>query len=196
VLLREVNQRLSNSLLLVTTMVSMQARLLDDPAAKAALADTERRIGAIGQVHRKLYTSNDVECVAMDEYLAAMVEELQATWSTPVSPRTIRLEAEALEVHTDKAVSLGVIVNELVSNACKYAYGDAASGEVRVRFRREDSKRFRLEVEDDGCGLTDEKPRGTGLGSKLIAAMAKSLSSAVEYDQRHRGCRAVLVAAI
>jgi two-component sensor histidine kinase len=195
-LLREVNHRVSNSLQLVTTMVTMQARLLDDPAAKAALADTERRIGAIGQVHRRLYTSDNVESVAMDEYLAAIVEELQATWSTPVNPRVIRLEADALEVHTDKAVSLGVIVNELVSNACKYAYGDANGGEVRVRFLREDHARFRLEVEDDGCGLTDEKPRGTGLGSKLIAAMAKSLSSAVEYDTSHRGCRAVLVAAI
>jgi two-component sensor histidine kinase len=193
-LLREVNHRVANSLQLVTTMVTMQARLLKDPAAKAALADTERRIQAIGQVHRKLYTSGDVESVAMDEYLEAMVEELQATWSTPVSPRTIKLEAEALRLHTDKAVSLGVIVNELVSNACKYAYGDAASGEVRVRFRREDAKRFRLEVEDDGCGLTDEAPRGTGIGTRLIAAMARSLSSAIEYDPRHRGCRAVLVA--
>lgn len=193
-LLREVNHRVANSLQLVTTMVTMQARMLTDAAAKAALADTERRIQAIGQVHRKLYTSGDVESVAMDEYLEAMVEELQATWSTPVSPRTIKLEAEALRLHTDKAVSLGVIVNELVSNACKYAYGEAASGEVRVRFRREDAKRFRLEVEDDGCGLTDEAPRGTGLGTRLIGAMAKSLSSSIEYDPGHTGCRAVLVA--
>jgi two-component sensor histidine kinase len=193
-LLREVNHRVANSLQLVSTMVVMQARLLDDPSAKEALADTERRIQAIAQVHRRLYTSGDVESVAMDEYLDAIVEELQATWSTPVAPRTILLEAQAVRVHTDKAVSLGVIVNELVSNACKYAYGADVSGEVRVRFRQLDGKRFRLEVEDDGCGLGDGKPRGTGLGSKLIAAMAKSLAATVEYDTEHRGCRAVLVA--
>ena len=121
---------------------------------------------------------------------------MQATWSTPVSPRIIRLEAEALQLHTDKAVSLGVIVNELVSNACKYAYDDGQSGEIRVRFARDgEMPKFRLEVEDDGCGLDDDDgPRGTGLGSKLIAAMAKSLSSAIEYDRGHGGCRAVLVA--
>ncbi|MEO6198372.1 MAG: response regulator [Sphingomicrobium sp.] len=197
-LLREVNHRVANSLQLVSAMVTMQAKLLPDKAAREALADTERRIQAIAQVHRKLYTADDVEGVAIDEYLRAIVEELQATWSTPVSPRTIRLEAEALRLHTDKAVSLGVIVNELVSNACKYAYEAGRAGEIRVRLARHgESPKFRLEVEDDGCGLTDgEAPRGTGLGSKLIAAMAKSLSSAVDYDRDHAGCRAVLVAPI
>lgn len=193
-LLREVNHRVANSLQLVTTMVAMQARLLSDEAAKSALADTERRIQAIAQVHRKLYTSGDVERVAMDEYLAALVDELQATWSTPVGPRTITLEAEALRLHTDKAVSLGVIVTELVTNACKYAYPENQSGEVRIRFARASEDRFQLEVEDDGCGLDNEGPKGTGLGSKLISAMAHSLSSKLDYDRAHRGCRAVLVA--
>ena len=196
-LLREVNHRVANSLQLVSAMVLMQSKTLQNEAAREALVDTERRIQAIAQVHRRLYTSDDVESVAMDEYLSAIVEELQATWSTPVSPRTIRLEAEAMRIHTDKAVSLGVIVNELVSNACKYAYGEGETGEVRVRFKRDpsgDVDRFMLEVEDDGCGLTDDGPKGTGLGSRLITAMAHSLSSKMTYDQAHRGCRAVLVA--
>ena len=193
-LLREVNHRVANSLQLVTTMVAMQARLLADKAAKAALADTERRIQAIAQVHRKLYTSGDVESVEMGEYLAAIVDELQATWSTPVAPRTIVLEAEALRLHTDKAVSLGVIVTELVTNACKYAYDDKQPGEVRVRFAKVADDSFQLTVEDDGCGLGDGDPKGTGLGTKLISAMAHSLSSKVAYDKKHRGCRAVLVA--
>ena len=196
-LLREVNHRVANSLQLVSTMVTMQSRLLTDDRAKEALADTERRIQAIAQVHRKLYTSGDVESVEMGEYLSAIIEELQATWSTPVAPRIIRLEADALRLHTDKAVSLGVIVNELVSNACKYAYGDSGGGEVRVIFRREASDSFRLEVEDDGCGIEkDATPRGTGLGSRLISAMAQSLASTVEYDSEHPGCRAVLIASV
>ena len=196
-LLREVNHRVANSLQLVSTMVAMQSRLLEDDSAKEALADTERRIQAIAQVHRKLYTSGDVESVEMGEYLSAIIEELQATWSTPIAPRIIRLETDALKLHTDKAVSLGVIVNELVSNACKYAYGDSGGGEVRVRFRRENGGNFRLEVEDDGCGIVvGASPRGTGLGSRLVSAMAHSLASTVEYDTDHTGCRAVLVASV
>ncbi|MGV3554244.1 MAG: histidine kinase dimerization/phosphoacceptor domain -containing protein [Croceibacterium sp.] len=196
-LLREVNHRVANSLQLVISMVSMQSRLLPDQAARAALKDTERRIQAIAAVHRRLYTSGDAEGVEMDEYLAAIVQELQETWSNPVSPRAIALEAEALRLETDKAVSLGVIVNELVSNACKYAYAEGEEGEVRIRLKREGENTFRLEVEDDGCGCRgDETPKGTGLGSKLVSAMAGSLQGTLEYDPSHEGCRAVLVAQI
>ena len=195
-LLREVNHRVANSLQIVSTMVSMQARLLSDDKAREALGDTQRRIDAIAQVHRRLYSSNEVQSVAMDEYLAALVAELQETWSTLESPREIRLSAEPLRLHTDKAVSLGVIVTGLVSNACKYAYPEGSAGEVRVNFARAPGERFQLAVEDDGRGMDpNAPPQGTGLGSKLIVAMARALSSRVEYDRHHAGVRAVLSAA-
>jgi two-component sensor histidine kinase len=135
----------------------------------------------------------------MDEYLNAIVEELEATLSSPINPRSILLNAQPLKLKTDKAVSLGVIVTELVTNACKYAYSEGEPGEIRVRFGQAGeprADRFMLEVEDDGCGLTDDGPRGTGLGTRLIAAMAQSLESSVEYDRAYRGCRAVLVGAV
>lgn len=196
ILIREVNHRVANSLQIVSTMVGMQARLLTDSKGRAALQDTQRRIDAIAQVHRRLYSSNEVQSVAMDEYLAALVAELQETWSTPESPRSIRLAAEPLHLHTDKAVSLGVIVTELVSNACKYAYPEGSAGEVRVRLARASGERFELAVEDDGRGMDpNAPPQGTGLGSKLIVAMARALSSRVEYDHNHAGVRAFLSAA-
>ena len=195
-LLKEVNHRVANSLQLVSTFVHMQSRTLDNPEAREALEDTQRRIDAIAQVHRKLYSSGDVESVDMNEYLAAIVEELEETWSTPAAPRSIRLTAEPLKLHPDKAVSLGVIVNELVSNACKYAYGHGVPGEVRVSLSRPDEGRFSLCVEDDGCGLNeDTAPQGSGLGSRLVLAMAKSLAAEFGYDRDHRGVRATLQAA-
>ena len=194
-LLREVNHRVANSLQLVSTMVGMQARVLSDDSAQYALTDTQRRIDAIAQVHRNLYASDDVQTVAMDEYLAALVTELEQTWSTKAAPRAIKLHAEPVRLHAEKALSLGVIVNELVSNACKYAYGKDVGGEVRVHFKRETGDAFRLTVEDDGCGMShSELPRGTGLGSKLIKAMAKSLATSVDYDLSHSGVRASLSA--
>jgi two-component sensor histidine kinase len=196
-LLKEVNHRVSNSLQLVSTFIHMQSRGLDDGAAREALADTQRRIDAIAQVHRKLYSSGDVESVDMSEYLAAIVEELQGTWSTPDAPRTIRLTADSLRLHPDKAVSVGVIVNELVSNACKYAYDPSSGGEIRVALARADDRRFSLLVEDDGVGMAaGEAPRGSGLGSKLVLAMAKSLAAEFDYDPHHRGVRARLLAAV
>ena len=194
-LLREVNHRVANSLQLVSAFVHMQARALPDAAAQAALEDTQRRIAAIAQVHRRLYTSDDVEGVAMDDYLAALVAELEETWSTPVAPRRVRFAAEPIRLPTDRAVSLGVIVNELVSNACKYAYAPASSGEIRVALARDGEDHFVLRVEDDGCGLTDTMAKGTGIGGKLVKAMAQSLQSNVVYDAGHKGVRATLRAA-
>jgi two-component sensor histidine kinase len=195
-LLGEVNHRVANSLQLVSAMVRLQATALTDPSAREALEDTQRRIQAIAQVHRRLYTSNDVESVDMQEYLGALVDELAETWSTEALPRALSLAAEPIRLPTDRAVSLGVIVTELVTNACKYAYPNCG-GEVRVALRRIDDDVFLLAVEDDGCGIPEDAvPRGTGLGTKLIRAMAQSLQSIVEYDPTHTGVRATLRAAV
>ena len=204
-LLSEVNHRVANSLQIVSAMVRMQATALEDAGARLALEDTQRRIAAIAQVHRRLYTSNDVEQVDMREYLGALVEELGETWSTSAAPRTLSLAADPIRLSTDRAVSLGVIVTELVSNACKYAYpssdGPGCGGEVRVSLIGDGDGHFRLAVEDDGVGMVaDAAPRGTGVGTKLIRAMAQSLQTIVEYDtapaRTSPGVRATLRAAL
>jgi len=192
-LLREVNHRVANSLQLVSAFVQMQSNLLQDSGAKTALRETQQRIQAIGQVHRRLYSSDDVDFVSMDDYLTALVIELEQTWSTPTSPRSLRLKAEPIKLKTDQAISLGVIVNELVSNACKYAYPAGVEGEVRVILSRQSGTAFRLCVEDDGAGLpSDGKIQGTGLGTKLIKAMAGSLNARIRYDDSHAGVRALV----
>ncbi|WBO23183.1 response regulator [Sphingomonas abietis] len=195
-LLKEVNHRVANSLQLVSAFVHMQSAALPDAAAKSALQDVQRRIQAIAQVHRRLYTGNAVDAVAMDDYLSALVGELQETWSTPAAPRVLTLASEPIRMKTDRAVSLGVIVNELVSNACKYAYPANESGEVRIVLMREGEDHFVLRVEDDGCGIEGGvSPKGTGVGTKVIRAMAKSLHGELSYDLGHSGVRAILSAA-
>ncbi len=191
-MLREVNHRVANSLQLVSALVQLQAAAVADPAARGALIDTQARIKAITQVHRKLYTSDDVETVDIAEYLAALLKELEQTWSTADSPRQMTLTAQAVRISPDKAVSLGVIVSELVTNACKYAYGQGIAGEVRVDLSLSDGS-ARLTVEDDGPGMPDTAPQGTGLGQKVIAAMAASLGSTLAFDPAHAGVRAVVV---
>lgn len=189
-LLKEMNHRIANSLQMVTAMVQMQAHMLPDSDARGALEDTQRRIAAIAQVHRRLYTSEAVEAVDMQEYLGALIDEMGQTW-----PRTLKLQAEPVRLPTDRAVSLGVIVSELVSNACKYAYPDSMDGEVRIALAAEGEDGFALTVEDDGCGLDPKAPpKGTGLGTRLVRAMAQGLQSVIEYDLSHPGCRVKLTA--
>lgn len=192
VLLREVNHRVANSLQLVSALVHMQAAAVKDEVARAALRDTQARIAAIMQIHRRLYTSDDVQLVDMEEYLEGLVAELTQSASTGPK-RSIRLHSDPVSLSTDKAVSLGVVVTELVTNALKYAYPHDQPGEVRIDLRHDGPERLRLAVEDDGEGMAeDAAPKGTGLGQQVIAAMARSLDSRLQYEPSQRGVRAVL----
>jgi two-component sensor histidine kinase/CheY-like chemotaxis protein len=192
-LLREVNHRVANSLQLIASLVHLQAGALQDEAARAALRDTQSRIAAVMQVHRRLYTSEDVENVNMSDYLGGLVAELQQSLSPAgATAPLIRLQSDAIRLNPDKAVSLGVVVAELVTNAFKYAYPQGQAGEVRVALNLE-GRGLRLCVEDDGPGFDQTlDAQGTGLGRRVMAAMARSLGSRIEFDPAHHGARAVL----
>ena len=193
VLLAEVNHRVGNSLALAAALIRLQMSSASDEAVKEALGETQARITAIAGIHRRLYTSEDVRHVDMGAYLSTLLSELDT--SMQGNGRNVRLHRtlEPLHVPTDRAVSLGVIVTELVTNAFKYAYGDAG-GEVRVSFVRLDPECALLSVEDDGIGWRGEGPvRGTGLGTKIIGAMASSLGARLDYAKRAVGTRAELI---
>ena len=192
-MLREVNHRVGNSLQLVSSFMSLQLRHLADEGARAALKESQARIEAVAHVHRRLYTSDDISSVATDEYLEGLIAELGKSLAPGKGSPTLALKAAPLSISTDQAVSLGVIVTELVTNAVKYAYPAGQGGEIRVILEPDDpTRRAVLTVEDDGPGLGDGQPRGTGLGGKIVAAMASGLRSKVEYDEGHSGVRARL----
>ncbi|WP_455272643.1 sensor histidine kinase [Rhizobium herbae] len=183
-LLREVNHRVANSLSLVASLVRMQTSLIADPVAVSALQETQMRIHAIGNVHRHLYVNNQVGTVDIDDYLKSLLGELQSSIGDEARPHDIVLVADALQLTTDKVISLGLVVSELVTNAFKYAYPPGAAGEIRVRLSRRDGQMIELLVEDDGTGFDPDAPvKGTGLGTKILNAMAATMGGDLTYDR-------------
>jgi two-component sensor histidine kinase len=193
VMIREVNHRVANSLQLVSSLVHMQGMAVKDESARHALRDTQARIGAIMQIHKRLYTSDDVEAVDMRDYLEGLVEDLRKTVGD-ADGKTLHLDADPILLKTDKAVSVGVIVAELATNACKYAYAPGAMGEVRIRLDQLSEGKLKLVVEDDGEGMpaTGTAAKGTGLGQTVVNAMARSLNACIAFDPHHKGARAVV----
>ena len=193
-LLAEVNHRVANSLALVASLASFQANAVSDQAAKDALMEMKARIVAIAGIHRRLYTSTDVRFVDLDAYLNNLGEELIAVLAGDGKRASLKIISEpGIRLPTDRAISLAVIVTELVTNAFKYAYPDNSGGEIRVLLQRREGSKVSLVVEDDGIGWTGAgKPQGSGLGSRIIAAMTRSLEATFNYESGGRGTRASL----
>lgn len=193
ILLAEVNHRVANSLALVAALVRMQTSAITDPAAKDALNETQARISAIAGLHRKLYNSEDVRSVSLDSYLATLAEELDTTMRAIGHASRVKLDLEAVAVPTDKAVSVGMIVTELLTNAYKYAYPEGTVGEVRLMMRRSQEGRALLVVEDDGIGWDGTgTPKGTGMGTRIVSAMAAQLGTTIAYGDGKGGTRTTI----
>src|SRR6476620_1936072 len=187
VLLQEVNHRVGNSLQLIAAMLQMQSQANSSPEVKTALLDAATRVMAVAQVHRRLYTSEDVKTVAIDQYLNALIADLRSSTEGDAFAQLSRA-ADPVETDPDRAVAIGVIVNELVINALKYAY-PSGKGPIRVGLRAEGGNAV-ISVEDDGVGFADSAPIGsTGLGQRIVKAMADKLGARISHDRLHRGTR-------
>ncbi len=195
-LVTEVNHRVANSLQLVGALVKLQSNAVSDRAAKEALAETQGRINAIASVHKRLYSSGDVRYVSLDEYLSALLEQLETSMRAEGHGASLKYELDPVQMQTDASVNLGVVVTEWVTNAFKYAYPEKP-GEVRVRLKRAAQDKVELTVEDDGVGRRpDTLAKGSGLGTRIVNAMAATMRAEIEYLTQGSGTTARLVFAL
>jgi two-component sensor histidine kinase len=190
VLLREVNHRVGNSLQIIASLLHLQANSASQDDVKVALTNAMGRVAAVAQVHRRLYTSHDLKSVLLNQYLDALLEDLRRSAEGNRMSR-LTLKADPVEIDPDRAVAIGIIVNELVMNAVKYAYPDSA-GPIHVELHAQGDD-LTMSIADDGVGLNVKTdPRSTGMGQRIVTAMASKLEASVERDPAHVGTRIVL----
>jgi two-component sensor histidine kinase len=162
-------------------MIRIQARGTDDDRARDLLNEIHGRVSAVALVHRRLYATDEVNAVDLADFLSALVEQLGAMMRDSGHQGLVRQDVASIVFPTDKSVSLGVVTAELVTNAFKYAY-PSEPGEIRVRLERSGPGEAVLTVADDGVGrMEGAAPRGTGLGTRLMAAMVGSLEGRLDY---------------
>jgi two-component sensor histidine kinase len=173
VLLREVNHRVKNSLQVVSSMLHLQANAAGDQDLRETLNDAASRVNAVGRAYERLAYTADYENIDLIEYLRQIINDLEPT----VVPCKIQFDApEAIQFAADRAILVGLIVNELVSNAGKYAYPDRTGGSIWVRVQTEDDA-IRISVRDEGVGLPlgFDPAASKRLGARLVNALSKQL---------------------
>ncbi len=189
-LVKEVNHRVQNSLMLVASFLRLQSRAANDDALRRNLDDAQRRIGAVALVHRRLYRADQVETIDLSRYLdelcAETISSLGPEWADQVS-----VDLAPISIDTDRAVPLGLVLTELVINANKYAYG-GAPGPIEITLEQE-RRNFRLIVADRGRGKVEI---GKGFGSRMMGAMVSQIAGEIEYGDNRPGLRAILTAPI
>jgi two-component sensor histidine kinase len=189
-LLKEMNHRVKNSLTIVGSVLHLQSSQANNADLTGHLQEAANRVTAIARAHDLLYQGSDIEWLDLGKYIESVCKDLDAS----VSRCNIHCSVDVgIEIATDRAISSALIVNELVANACKYAYPDG-SGEVWVTISRIGENGFSISVRDEGIGFgADFEPRkGKGLGMRLVSAFAQQLGGTVQINPRDPGAEFVV----
>ena len=185
-LLQELTHRVKNSLSIIAAMVSIEARSHKSGEGKAALERVSHRINALGQLYSKLSKANTVEAVDAATYLDELCCDLVASLNREGGASILlKTDIESELLPTDRAIPIGLIVNELVTNAVKYAFPGETKGTVLVTLKRVPGA-LRLTVADDGQGL-DPQRADSGLGGRLVEGFAEQLGGEVERETGNKG---------
>jgi len=187
-LLEEMSHRVKNKFAMVSSIISLQARR-SSPEARQALDDIARRVAIIAAVHDYLQLSREDGLIDTAEYVPRLCDALKGALSG-ASPVSITASAVAAKLPPQNALSVGLIVNELVTNAVKYAFTEGQPGNVHVELNRAEG-RLVLTVRDDGRGYAPTSD--AGLGTRLVSTFAAQLGgSAVWAENKDGGCAVIV----
>jgi two-component sensor histidine kinase len=191
-LMREANHRVKNSLQLCVSLLQLQTRNEREPRVALHLQQAATRLGAIGRVHEQLYKGDSTANVELDKYLAQLCADIRKTL-IGASPARIEVKCESISLAFEKVLPLALIVNELVTNALKYAHPNGADGTILVNCVRGSDGYLVLSVEDDGIGFVDGVTADSagGFGMKMIEALATQIGARFEQTRANPGMRFV-----
>lgn len=174
-LLKEIHHRVKNNLEMVKSLIALQSAQLGDPASKEAMMASQNRVQSRGIIHQKLYQANNLGSIEMKDYFMNLGDGILDTFNKE-NKITIECAMEQLELDVDTAVPIGLIVNELLTNALKYAFPKDAAGIIKISLSQPSSEILNLHVSDNGIGkIIGLTPKGTGFGSQLIKLLTLQL---------------------
>ena len=186
-LLREIHHRVKNNLQVVSSLLSIQSRGITDDKAREAVRESRDRVKSMALIHQDLYKENDLTGIDMQGYIAKLARSLISSHQLDPSNITLVTDIAPLNLDVDTAIPLGLILNEVITNALKYAWPDGRAGTLHIALS-ESSGMLHLVVQDDGDGMphnATEQPQGTGFGLNMIRTFSSKLNA--EHTIRSEG---------
>lgn len=192
-LLKEVHHRVKNNLQTVSSLLSIQSRGVDDENTKKLLKNSQRRVLTMAMIHEMLYKKDEhVELVPLAPYLQELSESLIAS-SNAKNSLDINLELNIPDVNlkVDTIISLGLIVNEIITNSIKYAFNPKEKGIIYLKIEQHTEYTYQLNIGDNGVGFSkenSEKPSNS-MGLKLIESLARQIKGDIKksFDLEENG---------
>ncbi|MFC1836346.1 PAS domain S-box protein, partial [Thermodesulfobacteriota bacterium] len=184
VLMREIHHRVKNNLQIVSGLLTLQSDYIQDENLLHLMKEAEARINTMARVHETLYESPNLAEIKIQAYITAMLHDLIAFYESSAARISLITDIEDLSFDVDTTIPCGLILNELVTNAMKYAFPDVGEGEVRVTLKAIDGQRCELVVSDNGIGIpeTFDVEAAQTLGLRLVNAFVKKLDGEMEVD--------------
>ncbi len=183
-LLKEIHHRVKNNLQTVSSLMSLQSRYLREPAAIEALEESQNRLLSISLLHQKLYQNEKVPLVVFKTYLSELSEQIMETCSTDETEVEQELVCDELICNIELAMPLGLIVNELMTNAYKYAFPGRPTGKIKIRFSVENDNCI-LELSDNGVGFPEgfSLEESQSMGHNLVKLLVKQIQGEMKVEQ-------------
>ncbi len=183
-LLKEIHHRVKNNLEMVKSLIALQSAKLEDGASKEAMLASQNRVQSMGIIHQKLYQGENLGGIEMKDYFINLGEGVLDTFNADDKVK-IECAMDDLNLDVDTAVPIGLIVNELLTNALKYAFPEGVKGQISISLSQEKNNLL-LKVSDNGIGKTEgSKPKGTGFGTQLIQLLTKQLNGTISEDYKN-----------
>lgn len=194
VLLRELQHRVKNSLSIITGLIGIESSRMADPRLADVLTHLRNRVGSLSDLYDLLFRSQEVSETRLDVYIEQVSRSLLDSYSRNPGRITLALDLDEITIDVKRAMPIGLIINELLTNSVKYAYPDPMVGEIRVSLRGNDGA-ITLCVSDDGVGLPAEydPDANTSTGLSLVMMLASQIDAGFEFKT---GCGAAFLVSI
>ena len=184
IMLQEIHHRVKNNMQIVSSLLSLQADIIDNDLLKKIITTSQNRIRSMALVHEMLYGSESFSEINFSAYIQAIVKELQETYEVPGKAIAVSLQSENTVLGIHLAIPCALIVNELVSNSLKHAFPDRSEGEIRIGFSRDEDD-YLLTVEDNGIGFRHNRDyvEGGSLGLYLVIELCSQIGGEITIEE-------------